>query len=213
MISTLRQVLEDGRLTDGQGRTVSFRNTILIMTSNIGARLLIGSQGRRIGFSDVTDRPDNPLYGGREYEDAKALVMEEVKKLFAPEFINRIGGIIFFQMLDRMAMRQIVNIMLGQLAERIAALGIEVHFTDAVKDWLADRGYSAEYGARPLRRLIMTEVEDRFSAALLDSVIERSDQAVVDLRDDQPVVFKGGSQTAEDTLDEDALKQSMDDDR
>ena len=213
VFSTLLQVLEDGRLTDGQGRTVSFRNTILIMTSNIGARLLIGSQGRRIGFSDVTDRPDNPLYGGREYEDAKALVMEEVKKLFAPEFINRIDGIIFFQMLDRMAMRQIVNIMLGQLAERIADLGIEVHFTDAVKDWLADRGYSAEYGARPLRRLIMTEVEDRFSEALLDSVIERRDQAVVDLRDDQPVVLKGGSQTAEETLDEDALKQSMDDDR
>ena len=216
VFATLLQVLEDGRLTDGQGRTVSFRNTIIIMTSNIGARLLVGGQGRPIGFASATDASDGPLYGGRSYDEAKEIVFEEVKKLFAPEFINRVDSLIFFQMLDKPAMLEIVEIMLGQLAARISDLGIGVEFTDEAKQWLADKGYSPEYGARPLRRLITTEIENRFSEALLDQVIERGESALVDIEDDQPVVLKAGGGDGADghePLEEEAQKEPVEDER
>lgn len=204
VLSTLLQVLEDGRLTDGQGRTVNFTNTVIIMTSNIGARVLIGSEGRKIGFGTTSgDGGQKPLYGGRDYEEAKTIVLEEVKKLFAPEFVNRIDAMVFFKMLDRPAVAKIVDIMLGQLAMRIADLGIEVEFSEKAKAWLAETGYSAEYGARPLRRLITTDVEDRFSEALLDNVVMRGDKAIVDEVDGVLVVTKAeGLPEVEEALQE-----------
>jgi len=107
--------------------------------------------------------------------------MKELHHTFPPEFINRIDEIIFFRMLDRDTMRSIVDIMLNQLSARIADIGLMTEVTDAAKDWLADKGYEPQYGARPLRRLIQTEVEDRFSEALLDRIVEEGDTAVVDL--------------------------------
>ncbi len=186
VLNALLQIMEDGRLTDGQGRTVDFTNTIIIMTSNIGARLLTTSQGRRIGFGTADQNAGEEedtatMYGGKSYEEAKQLVMDELRRTFAPEFINRVDGIIFFHMLSPETMRKIVDIMLNNLIARIADLGIMTDVTDEAKDFLATRGYKPEFGARPLRRLIQSEVEDRFSEALLEGVIEKGDTAVVDL--------------------------------
>ena len=107
--------------------------------------------------------------------------MEELHRAFSPEFINRVDEIIFFRMLDRPTMRQIVEIMINRLSARIADIGLMTQVTDQAKDWLADQGYEPQYGARPLRRLIQTEVEDRFSEALLEKTVERGDTAVIDL--------------------------------
>ncbi|HHX19739.1 MAG TPA: ATP-dependent Clp protease ATP-binding subunit [Clostridiaceae bacterium] len=188
VLNAMLQILEDGRLTDGQGRTVNFTNTIIIMTSNIGARMLVSPEGRRIGFAldddgqDVEiDARNEEIYGGKTFDEAKELVMKELHRTFSPEFINRVDEIIFFKMLDRETMRRIVDIMLNQLSARIADIGLMTEVTDAAKDWLADKGYEPQYGARPLRRLIQTEVEDRFSEALLDRVVEEGDTAIVDL--------------------------------
>ncbi|HHW93721.1 MAG TPA: ATP-dependent Clp protease ATP-binding subunit [Clostridiaceae bacterium] len=188
VLNSMLQILEDGRLTDGQGRTVNFTNTIIIMTSNIGARLLVSPEGRRIGFA--LDREDEDggevvrneeIYGGKTFDEARDLVMKELHRTFSPEFINRIDDIIFFKMLDRETMRRIVDIMLNQLSARIADIGLMTEVTDEAKNWLADKGYEPQYGARPLRRLIQTEVEDRFSEALLDCIVEEGDIAVIDL--------------------------------
>ncbi|MFA5585146.1 MAG: ATP-dependent Clp protease ATP-binding subunit [Saccharofermentanales bacterium] len=186
VLNALLQILEDGRLTDGQGRTVDFKNTIIIMTSNIGARLLVGPEGRRIGFAfehkdEESKEADAEIYGGKTYQEARDLVMEELHRAFSPEFINRVDEIIFFRMLDRPTMRQIVEIMINRLSARIADIGLMTQVTDQAKDWLADQGYEPQYGARPLRRLIQTEVEDRFSEALLEKTVERGDTAVIDL--------------------------------
>jgi ATP-dependent Clp protease ATP-binding subunit ClpC len=193
VFNALLQILEDGRLTDSQGRTVNFRNTIVIMTSNIGARLLTTSAGRRIGFGMATDDNDEaeqaaPMYGGKTYEEAKELVMDELRKTFQPEFINRVDSIVFFQMLDQDAMEKIVDIMLANLVARIADLGIRTEVTPAARKWLATKGYKPEYGARPLRRLIQSVVEDNFSEALLDGVVQAGDVAEVDVADDNIVI-------------------------
>ncbi len=193
VFNALLQILEDGRLTDSQGRTVNFRNTIVIMTSNIGARLLTTSAGRRIGFGMATDDNDEaeqaaPMYGGKTYEEAKELVMDELRKTFQPEFINRVDSIVFFQMLDQDAMEKIVDIMLANLVARIADLGIRTEVTPAARKWLATKGYKPEYGARPLRRLIQSVVEDNFSEALLDGVVQSGDVAEVDVADDNIVI-------------------------
>ena len=197
VFNVLLQVLEDGRLTDGQGRTVDFKNTIIIMTSNIGARLLTSSSGGKIGFAvPVNDNKednsqiDQNLYGGRSYEEAKELIMQEVKNTFPPEFLNRIDEMIFFTMLSQEALLQIVNIMLGQLEKRIADIGIQIEVTDQTKDWLVKNGYEPQYGARPLRRLIQSAIEDKFSEAMLDDIIAEGDTALIDVKDDQIVISK-----------------------
>ena len=185
VLNALLQILEDGRLTDGQGRVVNFTNTIVIMTSNIGARFLTDNR-TRIGFStDDTVGVDasraSESFGGRSYEEARDQTMQELRRSFSPEFLNRVDEIIFFRMLDKDVMRKIVDIMLGQVAARVADIGLMTEVSDRAKDWLADKGYEPQYGARPLRRLIQSEVEDRFSEALLDGVIRAGDLAYVDL--------------------------------
>lgn len=194
VFNSLLQVLEDGRLTDGQGRTVDFKNTIIIMTSNIGARLLSSSAGKKIGFEPVNTESnkledfDDNLYGGRSYDESKELIMEEVKKSFAPEFLNRIDEMIFFRMLSKDSILKIVDIMLGQLEKRIADIGIKIEVSDQAKLWLAENGYEPQYGARPLRRLIQSSVEDAFSEAMLDDKIKEGDIALVETVDDKIVV-------------------------
>ena len=187
VFNTLLQILEDGRLTDAQGRTVNFRNTILIMTSNIGARMLTSAAGRRIGFdvpkSGGSEGELEHLYGGKTYDEARTLVMDELKKTFNPEFINRVDEIIFFHMLNRSAVLKIVDIMLGSLRKRIADLDLTLEVTDAAKEYLADKGFDPMYGARPLRRAIQSMVEDRFSEAMLDNVVKPGDIALVDIKD------------------------------
>ena len=213
IFNAMLQILDDGRLTDGQGRTGDFRNTIIIMTSNIGARLLTGSAGRKIGFSapkkdsasgknyvtiqndgsdltDIDEASDEKLYGGKTYDEAKDLVLEELKKAFNPEFINRVDEIIFFRMLHRTAVLKIVDILVSSLTKRIADMGIGLELTPAAKNLVAQKGYDPQYGARPLKRIMQSLVEDSFSEALLDKVIDVGDVAIVDVENEEIVVRK-----------------------
>lgn len=206
VLNALLQILEDGRLTDGQGRVVNFTNTIVIMTSNIGARFL--TDGRtRIGFATddtlgVDSSKASEAFGGRTYEQARDQIMEELRRNFSPEFLNRVDEIIFFRMLDKDVMRKIVDIMLGQVAARVADIGLMTEVSDRAKDWLADKGYEPQYGARPLRRLVQSEVEDRFSEALLDGIVREGDLAYVDLDEDLDhlVVSKKVSETTPEAM-------------
>ncbi|HAW15803.1 MAG TPA: ATP-dependent Clp protease ATP-binding subunit ClpC, partial [Clostridiales bacterium] len=178
IFNSMLQVLDDGRLTDGKGRVVDFKNTIIIMTSNIGARMLTSAAGRKIGFSSVSDDKDEDeasregLYGGKSYDEAKAVVLDELKKAFSPEFINRVDEIVFFRMLGRDSLIKIVDILTAQVSKRVKDIGIEIRLTDDAKELLAKKGYDPQYGARPLRRVIQSMVEDNFSEALLDGVIK-----------------------------------------
>ena len=204
VFNSMLQVLDDGRLTDGKGRVVDFKNTIIIMTSNIGARMLTGDAGRRIGFDMADDDSDHDeasrekLYGGKSYDDAKKTVLEELRKTFSPEFINRVDEIIFFRMLGRDSLIKIVDILVSQVSKRIADIGIEVRLTDAAKALLAKKGYDPQYGARPLKRVIQSMVEDNFSEALLDGVIKSGRIALVDAEGDEIKILDGGPM-ADDT--------------
>ncbi len=162
------------------------------MTSNIGARLLTTSAGRRIGFSSQSDNgeDDDGMYGGKSFNEARQMVMDELKKVFNPEFINRVDEIIFFRMLDRAAILRIVDIMLTSLYKRVSDLGLTLEVTQEAKEWLAKKGYDPVYGARPLRRLIQAQVEDRFSEAMLEGTIKEGDIALLDITDDAPVVSR-----------------------
>ncbi|MBR5358232.1 MAG: ATP-dependent Clp protease ATP-binding subunit [Clostridiales bacterium] len=185
IFNTMLQVLDDGRLTDGHGRTVDFRNTIIIMTSNIGARMLTGSEGRKIGFSvgdesDTDELSREGLYGGKSYDDAKKMVIDELKKSFSPEFVNRVDEIIFFRMLGKDSLIQIVDILMNQVGKRIRDLGMDIELTQSAKELLAQKGYDPQYGARPLRRVITSMVEDRFSEAMLDGIAKPGHLAVID---------------------------------
>ena len=185
IFNTMLQVLDDGRLTDGHGRTVDFRNTIIIMTSNIGARMLVGSEGRRIGFSMADDNDKDELsreglYGGKSYDEAKKVVIDELKKTFTPEFVNRVDDIIFFRMLGKDSLIKIVDILMKQVGKRIRDLGMEIELTESAKELLAKKGYDPQYGARPLRRVITSMVEDRFSEAMLDGIVKPGHLAIID---------------------------------
>ena len=193
VFNALLQILEDGRLTDGQGRTINFRNTIIIMTSNIGARLLTSSAGRRIGFEVQGEKGDDDagnghLYGGKTYTEARTMVLDELKKTFNPEFVNRVDEIIFFHMLTRDDMLKIVEIMLKGLRKRVAEVGLDLYVTDEAKKLLARKGYEPMFGARPLRRLIQSVVEDQFSEALLEGVVKAGGKAIVDAENDAIVI-------------------------
>lgn len=158
VFNILLQVMDEGRLTDSESRTVDFRNTIIIMTSNLGSRQ-IQEYGRGIGFGTSDAGTD---------QARQDIIRKALNKSFAPEFINRIDEIITFNQLDRQAVGQIVGIELSQLVKRLEGMGYTLSVTDAAKDFLADKGYSREYGARPLKRAIQTYVEDKLAEAMID---------------------------------------------
>ena len=161
VFNMLLQILEDGILTDSQGRKVSFKNSVIIMTSNIGSQLL--NEQKSLGFSTAVNSTES-----QEDKDIKGQVMAELKRHFRPEFLNRIDDIIVFHKLTSENIRQIAGKMLEQLRRRVEGLGIQVEFTDACIDQIAKVGYDPVYGARPLRRAITTEIEDRLSEKLLE---------------------------------------------
>ncbi|WP_404312388.1 ATP-dependent Clp protease ATP-binding subunit [Agrococcus terreus] len=168
VFNLLLQVLEDGRLTDGQGRTIDFRNTVVIMTSNLGSEFLASRSGP-IGFQ---------AGGGSGSDDElRAKVMGKLREQMRPELINRIDEIVLFRKLEREQLRQIVTLLLDRVGDRLAAQDLRLDVTDAALDWLAEHGYEPEYGARPLRRLIQREVEDRV-ADLIVGGLERGDVRV-----------------------------------
>ncbi|MEA9986814.1 MULTISPECIES: ATP-dependent Clp protease ATP-binding subunit [Subtercola] len=175
VFNLLLQVLDDGRLTDGQGRTVDFRNTVIIMTSNLGSEFL-ASRGGAIGF--VAD----PTAGGGFGSD-KALrdrVMGKLREAMRPEFLNRIDEIVLFRKLETTQLRAIVTLLLGATRARLAGRSISVTVTDEAIDWIADNGYEPEYGARPLRRVIQREVDDRIADLLVTGALADGGSVTVD---------------------------------
>jgi ATP-dependent Clp protease ATP-binding subunit ClpC len=171
VFNILLQVLDDGILTDGLGRRVDFRNTIIIMTSNIGARD-IKSLGKGIGFTHTEETFD--------YAKMKSTVEDALKRVFNPEFLNRIDDVIVFHGLDKHHIFEIIDIMQKDLFKRVEDLGIEVAFTEPAKRFLADKGFDPQFGARPLRRAIQKYVEDPMAEAILSTDLGEGDQITVD---------------------------------
>ncbi|MEU5946831.1 ATP-dependent Clp protease ATP-binding subunit [Micromonospora sp. NPDC047465] len=176
VFNILLQVLDDGRLTDSQGRTVNFKNTVLIMTSNLGSELITGTQ-RAVGFGTGAPGTD------AEREELRERLMRRLQENFRPEFLNRIDEVIIFRRLEAEQLRQITELMLEETRRRLHAQDIEVDFTTAGIDWLAEHGYQPEFGARPLRRVIQREVDNHLSRMLLESAISPGQKVVVDARD------------------------------
>ena len=181
VFNLLLQVLDEGRMTDGNGRMVDFRNTIIIMTSNAGTRQLKDfSHG--IGFNASSI---NGADGEKSKEYARSVVQKALSRQFAPEFLNRLDEIITFDQLDATAIRQIVDVELDKLTKRIAKNGYNIKVTDAAKDFLASKGYDPQFGARPLKRAIQTYVEDEICESMMAQDIEPGDSLVVDKKDDE----------------------------
>lgn len=180
VFNMLLQILEDGILTDSQGRHVDFKNTIIIMTSNVGARF-ITEQKSALGFNDKAAELDAAL----EESKAKTMVMEELKRTFRPEFLNRIDATIMFHKLNQENICKIARNMLEDLRHRVEGLEINITFTDAAVEAIAKAGYDPIYGARPLRRAIQSEIEDVLSEQMLEGKITQGKAAVCDYQDEQ----------------------------
>ncbi|KAI5058545.1 hypothetical protein GOP47_0026715 [Adiantum capillus-veneris] len=175
VFNILLQVFEDGHLTDSQGRKVSFKNTLLVMTSNIGSTAIAKGQSNRIGFT-FTDQTDGGKYGA-----LRELVMEELKSYFRPELLNRLDDVVVFRSLEKSDVREIVEIMIKETEERLSKLGVGLEISEAMVKLICDQGYDRTYGARPLRRAIIQLVEDKVSEALLAENYLAGDTALVDL--------------------------------
>lgn len=178
VFNILLQVLDDGRLTDSKGRTVDFRNTVVIMTSNVGANMI--KKNTTLGFTtgDVE----------RKYQDMKDKVMDELKKSFRPEFLNRIDEVIVFHSLEQEHIEQIVSLMTDELRKRLKEQSIDFQLTEEAKNVLAKEGFDPAYGARPLRRAIQRHIEDRLSEELLKGNISKGDTVNIDSEEGQLVV-------------------------
>ncbi len=183
VMNMLLQILDDGRLTDAQGRTVNFKNTVIIMTSNIGARMI--TDKNTLGFSVSTNQKEEAQ---KEYENIKKDVMGELKKQFRPELINRIDEIIVFHKLTDEDVKQIIEIMLNQLQKRMKEQNIELEIDESVKDLIAKKGVDTNYGARPLKRAIQSVLEDRIAEEILDGNIKPNQKAKVLSREEEVVV-------------------------
>ncbi|MDA1189693.1 MAG: ATP-dependent Clp protease ATP-binding subunit [Chloroflexi bacterium] len=181
VFNILLQIFDDGHLTDSKGRKVDFRNTIVVMTSNIGSDLI--RQDRTIGFSKQAGDEDGS--DDQRYERMKQNVMEEVKRFFRPEFLNRIDSNVVFHALTREHMQQIVDLMLANVAHELVAKGVSMEVSPEAKTWLADKGYDPYFGARPLRRVIQDQVEDKLSDAVLGGQLNPGDTALIDLEEDE----------------------------
>jgi len=190
IFNSLLQVLEDGRLTDAQGRTVDFKNTIIIMTTNLGTRDISKSLG--LGFANTGDDLTN-------YERMKGKVSDELKNHFRPEFLNRIDDVIVFHQLNKEQIIQIVDLMIANLDERLKAKDMGIELTQAAKDLLAARGYDPLLGARPLRRVIQREIEDALSERILFSELNAGEIIVVDVEGedaDAKFTFSGNAKAS-----------------
>jgi ATP-dependent Clp protease ATP-binding subunit ClpC len=174
VFNTLLQVLDDGRLTDSQGRTVDFRNTVIIMTSNLGSELIVGRRGP-LGFGSSEAQGAD--------RDVREQVMRRLREAFRPEFLNRIDEIVVFQQLDSAQLERITDLLLEETRRRLRAQDIDVEFTPEAVGWLAERGFEPQFGARPLRRAIQREVDNRLSRLLLDGRVHGGQRITVQVRD------------------------------
>ncbi len=179
VFNMLLQILDDGRLTDSQGRTVDFKNTVIIMTSNVGARLITDAQQKNsLGFK-TDENPD-----GKE-NDVRELVLSELKNVFRPEFLNRVDDIIVFNKLSKDEIKQIARKMLETVEQRLADMDIKISFTDEAVSAIADAGFDENYGARPLRRAIQTKIEDKLSEQMLEGKVTENSEVVCDYSDNE----------------------------
>ena len=180
VFNIMLQILDDGRLTDSKGKHINFKNTIIIMTSNVGASMITTTS--KLGFTTGDDVKKD------KYDKLKDTVNEELKKAFRPEFLNRIDDIIVFAHLSKEEIREIVDLMMKDLFKRLAERELSVEVTDEVKDFLAKDGYSEAYGARPLRRLIQRKIEDQLAEEILTNAYQPGDVIVMKLEDEK-IVF------------------------
>ena len=189
VFNLLLQLLEDGRLTDSKGRTVDFKNTLIIMTSNIGSKV-IEKGGGGLGFEFSGEAVEDT-----QYNRIRSLVNEELKQYFRPEFLNRLDEIIVFRQLSRDEVKEIAEIMLKEVFSRMEEKGIHLSVTEAFKERLVEEGYNPSYGARPLRRAVMRLLEDSLAEEFLSGRIGEGDSAIVDVNDAKQVVIRKGLAT------------------
>ena len=197
----LLQIMEEGHLSDAKGQKVNFRNAIIIMTSNVGADTI--RRGPNLGFAF---QQDSAASEEASYADMRKTLMDELKRQFRPEFINRVDNIVVFKQLSKEDIREIVEIILGEVNERLVEVELAIEATTEAEDWLGERGYDEEFGARPLRRLIQTEVEDLLSDAVLSGKFEAGTVVIVDIEDDKIVLRAKESDEGE--VEEEALPAS-----
>ncbi len=179
VFNILLQIFDDGHLTDAKGRKVDFRNTVIVMTSNIGSDLI--RQDRSIGFSARGARGASEE---QAYARMKDNVLEEVKRFFRPEFLNRIDGTVVFHALSRENMREIVKLQLQDVSGELIEQGLTMEVSDAARDWLSEKGYDPQFGARPMRRLIQDHLEDTLSDAILAGEVAPGDVVLIDINED-----------------------------
>lgn len=185
IFNSLLQILEDGHLSDAQGRVVDFKNTVIIMTTNLGSKDI--GKSVATGFQSTDS-------GAMDYEEMKAHVNRELKQQFRPEFLNRVDDLIVFPQLTKAEVRQIVDLMIARLAVRLAEQEMAIELTDAAKELLAERGFDPVLGARPLRRAIQRDIEDALSEKILFGEIERGQKVIVDAEGDSILgefIFRG----------------------
>ena len=181
VFNILLQVLDDGHITDSQGRKVDFKNTIIIMTSNAGAQAIV--EPKKLGFAASDDEKQN-------YDRMKNSVMEEVRRIFKPEFLNRIDETIVFRSLNKDDMKQIVALMLKELMERCEKqMGIHLTVRDSVKKYIVDKAYNPKYGARPLRRQIQNDIEDELAEEILSGKVKKDTEVIVTIHKEK-IVFE-----------------------
>ena len=175
VFNILLQIMDEGRLTDAKGRKVDFRNTIIIMTSNVGADLI--RKETMIGYTTGKNAPQDAEY---QYEKMKDKVLTEMKKLFRPEFLNRIDATIVFRALGREQMREIVDLLLSRTQKQLTEQLLTIEVTDSAKDLLVDKGFDEAFGARPMRRAIQNMIEDPLAEGLLHGRFQPGDTVLID---------------------------------
>ncbi|MBR2631038.1 MAG: ATP-dependent Clp protease ATP-binding subunit, partial [Bacteroidaceae bacterium] len=181
VFNLLLQVMDEGRLTDTQGRTIDFRNTVIIMTSNVGTRQL-KEFGRGVGFSAMS--------GMNDKEISRSVIQKALNKQFSPEFLNRIDEIITFDQLELDDILQIINIELRSLYKRIDDLGIHLEITKEAQIFIAEKGYDKQFGARPLRRAIQQHLEDSICELIVEEQVSEGDTIQADLQNGKVIVCK-----------------------
>jgi ATP-dependent Clp protease ATP-binding subunit ClpC len=190
VFNTLLQIFDDGHLTDAKGRKVDFRNTIIVMTSNVGSDLI--RKESALGFQVQTDEGRT---AEEQYKRMKEKVLEELKRVFRPEFLNRLDGTVVFHTLAKEHIRKIVGLHLAEVEQQLLLKGVTMEVTESAKDWLGEKGYDSAFGARPLRRVIQDEIEDRLSDAILENRFQEGDRIAIDVEGDE-VILKSASEPA-----------------
>ncbi|MGB2695412.1 MAG: AAA family ATPase, partial [Dehalococcoidia bacterium] len=185
VFNILLQIFDDGHLTDAKGRKVDFRNTIIVMTSNVGSDLI--RKESNVGFQINRDEGQTV---DDQHKKMKDKVLDELKRVFRPEFLNRLDATVVFHSLSKEHIRYIVDLLLTELEKQLKPKGVALEVTDRAKDWLGEKGYDHVFGARPLRRVIQDELEDRLSDAILEGRFEEGDRVLIDVEAGEVVLTK-----------------------